>query len=197
LSPTRTRPSLPVLIAIALPVLLAVVVAALGIAGRLGAVGPDPGAADPQSADQPADSGPLALAPVDAPDATGPDCTTLLAALPPALDAAGGPLPGRPLAEPVQPGTRAWAAAPRPVVLRCGLPRPVELTPTSALLEIDGVRWLQLDDGVPDPVVITYVAVDRAVYPVVTAPVAAGSGPLQQISDVIAQSLPATGVRVR
>jgi hypothetical protein len=195
LSPTtRVRPSLPVLIAIALPVVLAVAVAALGIAGRLGAVGPEP---DPQSAAQPAETGPLALAPVDAPDATGPDCAALLAALPPALDAAGGPLPGRPLAEPVQPGTRAWAAAPRPVVLRCGLPRPAELTPTSALLEIDGVRWLQLDDGVPDPVVLTYVAVDRAVYPVVTAPVAAGSGPLQQLSDVVAQALPATGVRVR
>jgi hypothetical protein len=189
LSPsTRARPPLPVVIAIALPVLLAVAVGALGIAGRLGAVGPAPA---------PAETGPLALAPVDAPDATGPDCTALLAALPPALDATGGPLPGRPLAEPVQPGTRAWAAAPRPVVLRCGLPRPVELTPTSALLEIDGVRWLQLDDGVPDPVVVTYVAVDRPVYPVVTVPVAAGSGPLQQLSDVIGQALPATAVRVR
>jgi hypothetical protein len=187
----RVRPSLPVVIAIALPVLLAVVVAALGIAGRLG-VGV---AADPAA--QPPDTGPLALAPVDAPDATGPDCTTLLAALPPALDAGGGPLPGRALAEPVQAGTRAWAAAPRPVVLRCGLPRPVELTPTSALLEVDGVRWLQLDDGVPDPVVVTYVAVDRPVYPVVTVPVNIGSGPLQQLSDVIAQSLPATDVRVR
>jgi hypothetical protein len=83
------------------------------------------------------------------------------------------------------------------VVLRCGLPRPVELTPTSALLQIDGVQWLQLDDGVPDPVVITYVAVDRPVYPVVTSPVTAGSGPLQQISDVIGRTLPVTPVRVR
>jgi hypothetical protein len=185
---TRARPPLPVLIAIALPALLAVAVAALGIAGRLGAA--DPPATAP-------DTGPLALAPVDAPDAAGPDCAALLAALPPALDATGGPLPGRPLAEPVQPGTRAWAAAPRPVVLRCGLPRPVELTPTSALLQIDGVQWLQLDDGVPDPVVLTYVAVDRPVYPVVTAPVAAGSGPLQQLSDVIGRTLPVTPVRVR
>jgi uncharacterized protein DUF3515 len=191
MSPTaRTRPPLPVVIAIALPLLLAVAVAALGVVGRWGA---DPAPAP----DQPAETGPLVLAPVDAPDATGPDCTTLLAALPAALDAAGGPLAARPLAEPVQPGARAWAAAPRPVVLRCGLPRPTELTPTSALLEIDGVRWLQLDDGVPDPVVVTYVAVDRPVYPVVTVPVAAGSGPLQQLSDVIKQSLPATAVRVR
>jgi hypothetical protein len=169
--------------AIALPVLLAVAVAALGIFGRIG-----------EGAPPPADTGPLALAPVDAPDATGPDCTALLQALPATLD---GPLPARPLADPVQPGVRAWAASPRPVVLRCGLPRPVELVPTSALLEVNGVRWLKLDDGVPDPVVITYVAVDRAVYAVVTVPTSTGSGPLQQLSDVIRETLPATTVQVR
>ena len=184
----RTRPPVPVLIAIALPLLLAVGVAVIAITGGLGVATP---------AEQSVETTPLALAPVDAPDATGPDCTALLAALPPALDATGGPLAARPLAEPVQPGTRAWAAAPRPVVLRCGLPRPVELTPTSALLEINGVQWLKLDDGVPDPVVVSYVAVDRPVYPVVTTPVAAGSGPLQQLSDVIGRSLPTTPVRVR
>jgi hypothetical protein len=175
-------------LAIALPVLLAVVVAAIGVAGRLGAGGP--GA-------PPAETGPLALAPVDAPDATGADCAALLGALPAQLDAGSTTLPARSLAEPTQPGARAWAAAPRPVVLRCGLPRPVELTPTSALLEVNGVQWLQLDDGVPDPVVISYVAVDRPVYAVVTAPPAAGSGPLQQISDVLRGVLPQTPVRVR
>ncbi len=181
----RTRPPLPVVIAIALPVLLALAVAALGVAGRLGLGEPGP------------DTRPLALAPVDAPDAAGPDCAALLAALPAELDAADGPFPTRTLAEPVPPGARAWAAVPRPVVLRCGLPRPAELTPTSALLEVNGVRWLQLDDGVPDPVVITYVAVDRPVYVVVTVPTAAGSGPLQQLADTVRTTLPATGVRVR
>jgi hypothetical protein len=183
--PARTRPALPVVIAIALPLLLAVAVAVIGITGRVGGGDPAP------------ETGPLALAPVEAPDAAGPDCVALLAALPAELDASDGPLPTRPLAEPTQPGTRAWAAAPRPVVLRCGLPRPVELTPSSALLEINGVRWLRLDDGVPDPVVVTYIAVDRPVYVVVTAPTAAGGGPLQELSDVVRQSLPATAVRVR
>lgn len=181
----RTRLSPPVLVAITLPVLLALAVAAVGIAGRLGAG--EPAAAT-------VEAGPLALAPVDAPDATGPDCTALLAALPDALD---GPLPTRPLADPVQPGARAWAAAPRPVVLRCGLPRPVELTATSALLEVNGVRWLELDDGVPNPTVITYVAVDRPVYAVLTVPASAGSGPLQQVSDVVRETLAATTVQVR
>ena len=105
--------------------------------------------------------------------------------------------PVRPLAEPAPAGVRAWAAAPRPVVLRCGLPRPRELTPTSALLEIDGVQWLELDDGVPEPVVVTYVAVDRPVYVVLTTPVDAGSGPLQAVSDVVRDTLPATPVAVR
>lgn len=183
----RRRPALPVLIAIALPLLLAVAVAAIAISARVWNLDEPP----------PARTGPLAVAPVDAPAATGPDCTALLAALPAELPAAGDPLPTRPLAEPVQPGVRAWAAAPRPVVLRCGLPRPVELTPTSALLEINGVRWLKLDDGVPDPVVVSYVAVDRPVYVVLTAPVEAGSGPLQQVSDVVRETLPVTEVAVR
>src|SRR5690348_1197652 len=97
-SGTRTRPPAPVLLAITLPVLLALAVAAIGIAGRLGAGAPPAPTAD---------TGPLAVVPVDAPDATGPDCAALLAAVPADLDGgpdAGGPLPGRPLAEPAQPG---------------------------------------------------------------------------------------------
>jgi hypothetical protein len=180
-----TRPSTPVLIAIALPLLLAVVVAAIAITARVRGVDGPPAP----------DTGPLAVAPVTSPAATGPDCTALLAALPAELPASEGPLVPRPLAEPEQlPGVRAWAAAPRPVVLRCGLPRPAELTPTSALLEINGVRWLQLDDGLPDPVQISYIAVDRPVYVALTAPVDAGSGPLQQVSDVVRSTLPATEV---
>jgi hypothetical protein len=181
------RPATPMVIAISLPLLLAVVVAVIAITARVGGVG------EPA----PPDTRPLAVAPVDAPDATGPDCSALLAALDGDLPGPDGTLPVRALAEPVPPGVRAWAATPRPVVLRCGLPRPVELTPTSALLEIDGVRWLRLDDGIPDPVVITYVAVDRPVYVVLTTPAGVGSGPLQQVSDVVRTTLAAEPVAVR
>lgn len=184
-APTR-RPPLPVLIAIALPLLLAVVVAGIGLTARSTA----PAAPAP-------DTSPLATPPVDAPDATGPECTALLARLDGDLPAGDSTLPVRALADPAPDGVRAWAAAPRPVVLRCGLPRPQELTPTSALLEIDGVQWLELDDGVPEPVVVTYVAVDRPVYVVLTTPVDAGSGPLQAVSDVVRDTLPATPVAVR
>jgi Protein of unknown function (DUF3515) len=164
-------------IAIALPLLLALVVAGIAITAPTDAP----------------DSSPLAVAPVDAPDAGGADCASLLAALP--RDLSG--LPTRPLAEPAQPGVRAWIASPRPVVLRCGLPRPAELTPTSELLEVDGVRWLRLDDGVPNPTTLTYVTVDRPVYVALTAPSGAGSGPLQHASDVVRTVLPATPVQVR
>ena len=137
--PVRERPHPAVLIAIALPLLLAIVLAGAGVAARFGWLG---GPAAP-------DESPLAVVPVDAPAATEPGCTALLAALPAELDADGGPLRPRPLVQPEPPGVRAWAASPRPAVLRCGLPRPAELTPTAALLEINGVRWLPLQDPGP------------------------------------------------
>ena len=84
-------------------------------------------------------------------------------------------------------------AAPRPVVLRCGLPRPVELTPTSALLEVNGVRWLQLDDGGPGPRQLTYVAVDRPVYVARDHARRGGSGPLQAGVRRGAQRVPRPG----
>ncbi len=183
------RPSPPVALAIALPLLLALVVAGIAITVRVRGLD---GNAPP-----PADTSPLAVAPVDAPQATDGRCITLLANLNGDLPAGGGTLAQRALADPVPAGVRAWAASPRPVVLRCGLPRPAELTPTSALLVVNGVDWLRLDDGVPDPVVVSYVAVDRPVYVVVTIPPAVGSGPLQQVSDVVRTTLPATPVAVR
>jgi hypothetical protein len=82
-------------------------------------------------------------------------------------------------------------------VLRCGLTRPAELGPTSLLLEVNGVRWLRLDDGIPDPVEVSYVAVDRPVYVVLTTPPAVGTGPLQAVSDVLRETLDARDVAVR
>ena len=65
----------------------------------------------------------------------------LLAALPAVLSADDGSLPPRPIADPVSQAARAWAAASRHA-LRCGLTRPAELSPTSALLEVNGMQWL-------------------------------------------------------
>ncbi|GAA4559239.1 DUF3515 domain-containing protein [Pseudonocardia xishanensis] len=176
-----------VVVAIALPVLLALVVAGLALYARSGGFTPAPPAPE---------TGPLAVAPVDAPAAGGQACASLLAALP--TDLPGDPAStGRPLAEPAQPGVKAWAASPRPVVLRCGLTRPQELTPTSTLTEVNGVSWLTITDGTPEPSLVTYVAVDREVYVALTTPTRIGSGPVQTISDTIARTLREQPVQVR
>ena len=182
------RPSTPLAIALVLPLLLAVAVAAIAITVRArGLDGTVPAAPD---------TSPLAVAPVDAPQAQSPQCTALLASLDGDLPAGDRVLPRRALVTPSPPGVLAWAATPQPVVLRCGVPRPAELVPTAALLEINGVRWLSLDDG-PPPNVLTYVAVDRPVFVALTLPIGVGSGPVQRVSDVLRTQLPATPVAVR
>ncbi len=183
------RPSASVAIAVTLPLLLALVVAGIAVVARVRGVD---GSGPP-----PPDTRPLAVATVDAPDAGSPSCTALLAGLDGDLPASGMTLPRRALANPAPSGVRAWAATPVPVVLRCGLPRPAELTPTAALLEINGVRWLRLDDGQPTPQLLTYVAVDRPVYVALTEPAVVGGAPLQAVSDTVRTTLPAAPVVVR
>jgi hypothetical protein len=177
------------LVALGLPLLLAVVVAGLGVTGRLFAT-------DEPTPPAPPDTRPLAVAPVDAPGAGGQECAALLAALPAALPSDAGELPARPLADPAPAGVLAWAASPRPVVLRCGLTRPAELNPASALLVVDGVNWLELPAPAPG-VPASYVAVDRPVYVALTAASELGSGPLQVVSQAVRTTLAPTPVAVR
>ncbi|MFY9808114.1 MAG: DUF3515 domain-containing protein, partial [Pseudonocardiaceae bacterium] len=135
--------------------------------------------------------GPLGLAIVPAPSATSTACTRLLTALPEKLDGGElGALTRRSLAAPAPAGAAGWGEP--PVVLRCGLDRPDELTATSRLLDVSGVQFLELV-GLGAS---TWVAVDRPVYVVVTLPPASGSGPLQQIATVIAETLPQRDVNV-
>ncbi len=129
--------------------------------------------------------GPLALTPVPAPEARSASCDRLLAALPEELDGGeGGALDRRAITAPAPAGTAAWGDP--AVVLRCGLDRPVELTATSRLLEISGVRFLELTG----PAASTWVVVDRPVYIAVTLPASVGSGPLQQIAATVRETLP-------
>ena len=135
--------------------------------------------------------GPLRLAVVPAPSAKSTDCTRLLAALPEALDGGdAGALQRRNLAAPAPAGAAGWGEP--PVVLRCGLDRPVELTATSRLLDVSGVQLLELVGRGTS----TWVAVDRPVYVVVALPPTSGSGPLQQLAAVIATTLPQRDVDV-
>jgi hypothetical protein len=163
----------------ALPLALLVVAVVLGLAYG---GGPSRGGGTP-------DDRPLALSPVEAPDAATPACDRLLGRLRGDLPADPAPLPALRIAAPAPPGSVAWAGpADRPddpVVLRCGLPRPPELTPTSALIVINGVGWLDLAEPDRD----TFVAVDREVYLAVTVPRGLGTGPIQTVSDVVGTAL--------
>ncbi len=129
-------------------------------------------------------AGPLPLVPVPAPFAGSPGCTTLLGAVPTELTSNGASLKVRALADPAPPATVAWGTD-DPLVLRCGLNRPPELTPTAALRLVNKVQWLQ----VPGEGASTWYLVDREVYAALTVPDSAGTGPLQQISDTVAAKL--------
>jgi hypothetical protein len=134
-------------------------------------------------------AGPLPLVPVPAPQAGNPLCATLIAGIPTELTSNGEKLGVRELAAPAPPSTVAWGDT-DPVVLRCGLDAPPELTPTAQLRVIDGVQWLQVQgEGSA-----TWFVVDRAVYTALTVPDTSGTGPLQEISAAVAK-LPAVPLR--
>jgi hypothetical protein len=169
-----------------LPLVLLVVATGFGLYARFGGTTDHGGTADHGGQGQSADR-PLALPPVDAPDADSPACARLLAALPAELTASPRPLPRLALRSPAPVGAAAWAGrdVADPVVLRCGLPRPAELTATSPLIVINGVSWLELSQ--PDRE--TFIAVDRPVYVALTVPAGLGSGPVQTVSDTVRAAL--------
>lgn len=136
-------------------------------------------------------TGPVALVPVEAPSASTAECTTLLTTLPKTLTSGETELTRLPIADPAPPGALAWGSKRAdPLVLRCGLNRPGELVSTSGLREISGVKWLPVDgDGA-----VTWFVVDRPVYVALTVPDRTGTGPLQEISEVVASSLTAKQV---
>jgi hypothetical protein len=173
-SDTGAPPRVVLVTAAALAVALAVAVAV--IAWTKGSATPE--------------AGPLPLVAVPAPSASTPACTTLLGAVPTELTSNGSSLKLRELAVPAPPATVAWGS-PDPLVLRCGLDRPPELTPTTSLRLVNGVQWLQ----VPGDGASTWYVVDREVYAALTVPDSAGTGPLQQISDTVAAKLPARPLR--
>ncbi|PRX48314.1 uncharacterized protein DUF3515 [Prauserella shujinwangii] len=168
---TGAPPRSLLVVAAALAVALAVVVAVLGLTA-----GPE---------DSPgSDGGPLALVAVPAPQSDTPHCDRLVEAVPQALESSGERLQRRELAEPAPPATVAWGGE-RPVVLRCGLDRPPELTRTASLREVNDVRWLP----VPGEGTATWYVVDREVYVALTVPDGTGTGPLQAVSDTVSATL--------
>ena len=99
---------------------------------------------------------------------------------------------------PPRPGGRARtarrggleAADGEPVILRCGLDRPAEFVVGSPIQVVDAVQWFEVADRGRS----TWFAVDRPVYVALTLPQGSGPTPIQEISDAIAKSLPATEI---
>jgi hypothetical protein len=129
---------------------------------------------------------PVAIASVPAPKADSADCRALLGAVPNQL----GDYRRAPAAEPTPPGAAAWTAAGEPVIMRCGLDRPAEFVVGAPIQVVDAVQWFELADQSRS----TWFAVDRPVYIALTLPQGSGPTPIQEISDVIAKSLPAKAI---
>ena len=139
----------------------------------------------------------LAVAAVPVPAGASADCARLLSGLPNEINTGGTLLPRRVLADPAPTSTVAWGGenaasgnpSDQPVVLRCGLPRPAELTPTAVLVDVDGVNWLQL----AGPGISTWVVVDRSVFVGLTLPDDAGTGAIQDVSRGVKITLASRG----
>ena len=128
---------------------------------------------------------PVPIASVPAPRAESPECRALMAALPEQL----GDYRRVPAADPAPAGAAAWQAAQdaEPVILRCGLDRPAEFVVGAPIQVVDAVQWFEVTDEGRS----TWFAVDRPVYIALTLPSGSGPTPIQQISEVIAQTVPA------
>lgn len=183
-SDKSSLPRAVVVTALVLGVLLVAGVATLGVLSKL-AESEQREAAD--AAKRARRAGALALPPVPASHAASAECASVLNSLPASLRIGNSPVPRRPLAAPAPQAAVAWGDADHdPVIVRCGLDAPAELTATSQLADVSGVSWLRISEGGA----ASWVVVDRPVYVALTAPADSGTGPVQDISAVLAQTLP-------
>lgn len=172
------------IIAITLCALLTVAVAGLGSYARYSAHKQEQ-AAEAAAAER--RTGPLPLAPVPAPEAESPECASVLDALPRELSVDDADVPRRALADPAPDGAVAWGDADHdPITVRCGITAPAELEPTSPLLEVSGVSWLEISEAGNS----TFLAADRPVYIALSMPQNTGTGTLQDLSGIIREELP-------
>lgn len=129
---------------------------------------------------------PVTIAALPAPHAGDPACRALLDALPERL----GDYPRAPVTEPAPAGAAAWGAGSDPVILRCGLDRPADFVVGSAIQVVDNVQWfaVRADDRA------TWYAVDRPVYLALTLPPGSGPTPIQQLSELIDETVAAVPI---
>ncbi|MER7010131.1 DUF3515 domain-containing protein [Saccharopolyspora sp. NPDC000359] len=140
-----------------------------------------------EAAEQARRTGPLALAPIPAPEAGSAECAAVIDALPRELAVGDALVPRRELAQPAPAATVAWGDADHdPITVRCGIDAPAELTPTSQLVDVSGVSWLEINQGGDT----SWLAVDRPVFVALSVPGDTGTGPLQDLSAILREKLP-------
>lgn len=141
---------------------------------------------------------PVPISAVPAPQAESPECEAVLSEAPDEL----GEYSRAETADPAPAGAAAWRAdsGSEPVVLRCGLNRPIDFVVGSPLQVVNAVQWLRVAEaGTAESREgaqgrSTWYVVDRPVYIALTLPPGSGPTPIQQISDVVAAAMPATPI---
>ena len=128
---------------------------------------------------------PVVIVAVPAPQAQDPACQQLTEALPQRL----GDYTRAQVVQPAPVGAAAWqpAEAGDPVVLRCGLDRPVDFVAGSPIQLVDRVQWFEVSQDQRS----TWYSVDRQVYVALTLPPGSGPTPIQQLSELIDRIMPA------
>lgn len=122
---------------------------------------------------------------MSAPQQSSPDCAKFIAALPETFDGFGK-------RETSDDGMVSWPPGdqvPGPVQVRCGVDRPVSLSPTSGLQVVDPVQWF-LVSAETDARGFLWYAVDHRPYVAIWLPENVGNGPIQQLSTIIDATLP-------
>ncbi|MDK8879521.1 DUF3515 domain-containing protein [Corynebacterium sp. MSK008] len=116
---------------------------------------------------------PVAMTQLPAPEASSAECTSLIDGLPSTL----ADLKRAELAEPAPEGAAAWqASSTERITLRCGVDAPAQYTPYAHTEDIDGTRWLRVNDATPGSTLATWFTVDRS-------PVLAVTADTQQLRD--------------
>ncbi len=128
--------------------------------------------------------GPLPLQSAAAPQSGEQGCARLIAALPRTFENFGERTESD--------GLIQWAKggdSPGPVQLRCGVPRPDDLAPTSALQTVDPVQWFQRAPKEGEKGALWF-AVDHRPYVALWLPNNSGNGAISDVSKIIEQVLP-------
>lgn len=112
---------------------------------------------------------PVAVAPVDSPEADSAECTELIAALPESFQGAKR----AEIADPAPAGVAAWrnARGGDDVKLRCGVRLPFQYSAYSVTTEVPGTnaRWLKVADQTPGSELVTWYSVSTKPTVAITA----------------------------